>query len=1171
MYIERIILSGFKTYREHTVIDGFDRFINAITGPNGSGKSNILDAICFVLGISNLSLIRASSLQDLIYKNGQSGVKKASVEIIFNNEDKAMCPIGYEQFDHISVSRQITSGSVSKYFINDHAANQQRVQTLFHSVQLNVNNPHFLIMQGQVAKILNMKPPEILGLIEEAAGIRMFEDKKEDSLKVLEKKQKQLDEINKIIDDELKPNLEKLRREREEYNRWSSLRSEGERLQRWIVAFDYKECDNEIKNGVQIIKKAEEKKTKIINEEKEANQKLESLKLQIKELSTIKEGDEKGRFTELDNKINQYQIQITKAQTLKDQSIKEIERFQTKQNKIQQQLENSNELLKNKKEEAEKVKEKLDSVSEEVNKIEKTVQYVENRISSINIGIASENDEFSLSEQIENQKRIISDCEIKIHGAEESIHYNSRKQQELENKIQNAVNEINELEAKRNNSLIKLTDLENELNNISFDPEHEKNLNDEHESLLNSLSQTRERIDVLERQLVGIDFEYTPPQGFDQRTVYGVLVRLIKVKDQSYCVALEKVAGGKLFYVVVEDASTATRIIEEGRLPRRYNLIPLKQIVSNKINDDTIKLAKKKSNSANLAMDLIEYSPDITPAIQFAFGQTFVCDDPESAKNIAFDHEIKVKTVTKDGDIYDPQGTLTGGSRPENRKPILELISEYNSLLKNESNIVSRLRGIDAELKDMNYSSEKYHELIQKYELVKHELDLIQDAINHSTHEEAKKQLQDLKKLLLDCQNTIEECTNKRELSKEKLDELNIDLMNWNNNKNKAVAELEKQLQSEKNKYEEIKQKRNEQQGIYDILIAEIEETEKELSSITNEQAKLSKNIENKETIRDKSIKELEELLKEKEVLEEALKQLKEKISETNELLSKYIQEEDSMQKIINSASIKKKKIEQKIERLTENRKGLKSKLQRLKQENKWIETEERFFGVPHTDFDFKAHDPKEAKERYTNITEEQKQLENHVNKKVISICERAENELNSLLKKKNIVEDEKKKIISVIEELEIKKREAIETTHKNVTRDLHEIVEKILPGISVALIAPPGQTIFDGLDIEVSASGVKKSLVELSGGQRSSIALALILALLKFKPAPIYILDEVDAHLDISITQNIGRLLKNAFQKAQFIIVSHQEGMWNNASVLFRTSFHDSNTYVQRIVNNND
>ena len=180
MYIERIIISGFKSYREHTVIDGFDRYFNAITGPNGSGKSNILDAICFVLGIQNLTLVRASNgLQDLIYKQGQTGVTKASVEIVFNNQDKQNSPVGYEQFDHISVCRQITSGSASKYFINDHAANATRVHNLFHSVQLNVNNPHFLIMQGKITQVLNMKPREILGLIEEAAGIKMSEDKKE--------------------------------------------------------------------------------------------------------------------------------------------------------------------------------------------------------------------------------------------------------------------------------------------------------------------------------------------------------------------------------------------------------------------------------------------------------------------------------------------------------------------------------------------------------------------------------------------------------------------------------------------------------------------------------------------------------------------------------------------------------------------------------------------------------------------------------------------------------------------------------------------------------------------------------------------------------------------------------------------------------------------------------
>ena len=188
MYIEKIIISGFKSYRNHTVIDGFDPLFNAITGPNGSGKSNILDAICFVLGISNLSQVRASNLQELIYKQGQSGVTKASVEIIFNNTDESQSPFGYKEFKHISVMRSITSGSISKYSINGHPANQQRVQNLFQSVQLNVNNPHFLIMQGRITKVLSMKPPEILKLIEEAAGIRMYEDKKNESLRTIERK-----------------------------------------------------------------------------------------------------------------------------------------------------------------------------------------------------------------------------------------------------------------------------------------------------------------------------------------------------------------------------------------------------------------------------------------------------------------------------------------------------------------------------------------------------------------------------------------------------------------------------------------------------------------------------------------------------------------------------------------------------------------------------------------------------------------------------------------------------------------------------------------------------------------------------------------------------------------------------------------------------------------------
>ena len=212
MFIKEVIIDGFKSYANRTVISGWDQEFNAITGLNGSGKSNILDAICFVLGITNLSNVRVTNLQELVYKSGQSRVTKATVTLVFDNTDKKSSPVGYESNDEITVSRQVVIGGRNKYMINGATAQTNRVQNLFHSVQLNVNNPHFLIMQGRITKVLNMKPPEILGMIEEAAGTRMYEMKKVGAQKTIEKKQLKVEEINKILAEEITPTLEKLRK-----------------------------------------------------------------------------------------------------------------------------------------------------------------------------------------------------------------------------------------------------------------------------------------------------------------------------------------------------------------------------------------------------------------------------------------------------------------------------------------------------------------------------------------------------------------------------------------------------------------------------------------------------------------------------------------------------------------------------------------------------------------------------------------------------------------------------------------------------------------------------------------------------------------------------------------------------------------------------------------------
>ncbi|KAJ2847254.1 Structural maintenance of chromosomes protein 2, partial [Coemansia erecta] len=183
MYVEELIIDGFKSYAARTHITGWDQEFNAITGLNGSGKSNILDAICFVLGIRNYKLLRANNIQDLIYKRGQAGIVKASVTVVFRNNDRKTSPLGYEDYKQISLTRQIMVGGKNKYMINGHTAQEHAVANMLQSVQLSINNPHFLIMQGKITQVLNMQPPEILAMIEEAAGTRMFEERKDKAQK----------------------------------------------------------------------------------------------------------------------------------------------------------------------------------------------------------------------------------------------------------------------------------------------------------------------------------------------------------------------------------------------------------------------------------------------------------------------------------------------------------------------------------------------------------------------------------------------------------------------------------------------------------------------------------------------------------------------------------------------------------------------------------------------------------------------------------------------------------------------------------------------------------------------------------------------------------------------------------------------------------------------------
>ena len=300
----------------------------------------------------------------------------------------------------------------------------------------------------------------------------------------------------------------------------------------------------------------------------------------------------------------------------------------------------------------------------------------------------------------------------------------------------------------------------------------------------------------------------------------------------------------------------------------------------------------------------------------------------------------------------------------------------------------------------------------------------------------------------------------------------------------------------------------------------------------------------------------------------DALDSVKKQMSGFSSELVTLGKERTDLLKQSSESELEIKKLAVAISRMEKERANAEKLVSSMEGKYPWIVSEKSAFGIEGGDYDFQAQDPEAASRELKRLKDETEDLSRRVNKKVMGMIEKAEGEYVELLRKRQVVENDKQKIQKVIEELDVKKKTEIEKTWVKVNRDFGSIFSTLLPGTSAKLEPPEGMNAWDGLEVKVAFGEVwKESLTELSGGQRSLLALSLILSLLLFKPAPVYILDEVDAALDLSHTQNIGSMLKTHFSQSQFIVVSLKEGMFSNANVVFRTKFVDGVSTVNRTI----
>ncbi|KAM3479397.1 hypothetical protein MY5147_001713 [Beauveria neobassiana] len=1174
MRVIEVVIDGFKSYAVRTVISGWDESFNSITGLNGSGKSNILDAICFVLGITNMTTVRAQNLQDLIYKRGQAGVTKASVTIVFDNRDTKKSPIGFEEYASISVTRQIVLGGTSKYLINGHRAQQQTVQNLFQSVQLNINNPNFLIMQGRITKVLNMKAVEILAMIEEAAGTRMFEDRRDKALKTMAKKEVKLQELRELLKDEIEPKLEKLRTEKRAFLDYQQTQNDLERLTRVVVAYDYVKCQEKLRQTAADLEGKKQRHIGLGESAKRLRSELSHLEEDVKKIQAQRDKEAKkgSKAQALEEKVKKHANELVRLATIMDLKSSSLAEEKEKKLALEKTVAELESTLEEKTSTFNTAKAHCDAEKEGLAKQAEEVESKEELLQTLQTGVASKDgQENGYQGQLQDAKSRANaaataqeQSKIKIAHLQSRVTEEEPRAKKAREQNADLLRDLDGLKAQEQR-------LEKELSKLGFEPGQEEQMYEQQSTLQQTIRGLRQESDKLKRKVANFDFNYADPvPNFDRSKVKGLVAQLFTL-DKNHIkagTALEICAGGRLYNVVVDSEVTGTQLLQKGKLRKRVTIIPLNKISAFKASAQTIATAQNIApGKVDLALSLVGYDDEVSSAMEYVFGNTLVCEDAETAKRVTFDPSVKMRSITLEGDSYDPSGTLSGGSAPTS-SGVLVTLQQLNSLTRELNETESSLKQLQSRMAKEKSKLDQARRIKQDLDLKRHEIKLGEEQISGNSSSSIIQEVENMKTTIAELKESIVEAKARQAEANADVKRIEKDMKDFDNNKDGKLIELQKSVDRLRADLQKntgaVKALQKRLQGAQ----LDLEQVNTDLTASREQLQEVGYNIKTQENDMQEVSKQQDQLKKTHESMQADLDDERAKLNQFDDELRALDEATRSKNARIAEEGLEMQKLGHQIEKFNKEQQTAAENVSRLEADHDWIHDEQDKFGRGGTPYDFKGQNIAECKSTLRNLTERSQGMKKKINPKVMNMIDSVEKKEVSLKNMIKTVIRDKRKIEETIFSLDDYKKKALRETWEKVNGDFGQIFSELLPGGSFAKLDPPeGKTIGDGLEVKVCLGKVwKQSLTELSGGQRSLVALSLIMALLQFKPAPMYILDEVDAALDLSHTQNIGRLIKTRFKGSQFIVVSLKDGMFQNANRIFRTRFSEGTSMVQAL-----
>ncbi|MFV0517987.1 MAG: chromosome segregation protein SMC [Aminipila sp.] len=1158
MYFKRIDMHGFKSFAEPVSIE-FNHGITCIVGPNGSGKSNISDALRWVLGEQSPKTLRGGKMEDVIFAGTANRKSRGMAEVVLLIDNSTgILPIDYSE---VAITRRMFRSGESEYYINNNQCRLKDIRELIMDTGIGVDG-YSLIGQGKISDIVSNKPESRREIFEEAAGIVKYRSKKAEAERKLEATNSNLERVNDIVG-EIEDRIGGLKEDSEKAKEYLELRETYKELE---INITLKNIDNlELKN--EYLKDDITELEGSIDNLKDDRVKLDREILESRNRSEALEAlnnDARNRLVksieEINLLVNEGKLKEEKLSSMEKEEIRLNSELQILEQKLEKESLNLQELTKTKinidlkmAELNEQLKLKIDIypklITEQTDNSTR-IDEDKNNLYKIHSTISSKRGEISSLENLkgtlDRRKELLLSEKNSAHSQNEDIlavqMQETQQRDQLKADFESISQEAKQVKLNYNSAILREKELTKRNEDIKI--------------AIGQLSARKKTIEEMESNYEGYNYavKYVMKNNF--RGVHGVVADLIEV-PKGYEVAIETALGAAMQNIVCQSDQDAQGIIRSLKANKagRLTLLPIESIKSNAYNYDKNLLTAQ--GFKGLGVECVDFDQKYKNVMAYLLGRVVIVDTLQNAVNLSKRVSGGLRFVTLEGEVINSGGAITGGAFKNNTANLLERKSEVSLLQDKLDSAIVEGDSVSNELSEIRSNLENNMNRVQQLEKRQREIELellsaenkismFDNSIKDLIESENKRQreLESIRSEQDSADNMIVKLTQEIELGSSKIVELEA-----------AIERRMEELESSKSKVEAGNEEITKARIAVTACESEKINVDAMVSRINLSITEINADVEHKQA-------ELERLRSDRDLLINAETNgvsIKDKEEERNSL-EKYIeeisQEKSQLLHSLNEKTAARDSIEEKVNACQTQKyeldiKKAKNETQLDSYKNKlWDEFEVSYLQA--IDFKKKEFNMNEAVKQSREFKTRIKAL-GEVNIGAIKEYETVSERYEFLSEQRDDIlraMDSLKQIIDDMDKtIRIKFQESFDLIVENF-----ESVFKELFGGGQALLRLEDETrpLESGIEIIAQPPGKKLQNINLmSGGEKTMTAIALMFAVLKAKPTPFCILDEVEAALDDANIERFAGYLKH-FDDIQFALVTHQKATMEHADVLY-------------------